>query len=85
MMKTKHHPIHVTDAVVKKFQEEGYLIYHHPLFPQKKFDALKAYFEELLAALPPGQRPESMDVPHFAHPKLFDWLLADEVLDFVEQ
>ena len=25
-----------------------------------------------------------MDVPHFAHPELFEWLLADEVLDFVE-
>ena len=25
-----------------------------------------------------------MDVPHFAHPELFGWLLADEVLDFVE-
>ena len=25
-----------------------------------------------------------MDVPHFKHPELFEWLLADEVLDFVE-
>ena len=25
-----------------------------------------------------------MDVPHFQHPELFEWLFADEVLDLVE-
>jgi len=79
------HPIHVSDADVQFWEDEGYFVYQHPLFPQAKFEELAAYFEQMLADLPPGARPEAMDVPHFAHPKLFDWLLADEVLDFVER
>ena len=45
---------------------------------------LKAHFEELLAALKPGERPELMDVPRFMDTKLFQWLMDDEVLDLVE-
>lgn len=78
------HPIHISKGDVKKFHEDGYLIYHHPVFPEDKFVRLKAFFENLLDNLPPGKRPEAMDVPHFAHPELFEWLLADEVLDLVE-
>ena len=69
---------------VKEYRREGFLIYGDAVFPQKKFDALKAHFEEELAALPLGVRPEAMDVPHFTDLKLFDWLLSDEVLDLVE-
>ena len=28
--------------------------------------------------------PEHMDVPHFIHPSLFEWLFDDRVLDLVE-
>jgi hypothetical protein len=69
---------------VERFQEEGYLLYKHPVLPNSKFDALKAHFEEKLASLPEGIRPEQMDVPHFTDPKLFEWLFADEILDLVE-
>ena len=54
------------------------------VFPQPKFEKLKAHFEEKLAALPPGARPEAMDVPHFTDTALFEWLFADEALDLVE-
>jgi len=66
------------------YRTEGYLIYDRPIFSQKKFDALKAHFEDKLARLPSDIRPEAMDVPHFTDSKLFEWLLSDEVLDLVE-
>lgn len=66
------------------FKQEGFLLYKQPVFPQGEFDALKAHFELKLAALPPGQRPEAMDVPHYSDPELFRWLLSDYVLDLVE-
>jgi len=69
---------------VDEYRREGYVVYDEPVFPQRKFDALKAHFEDELALLPPDVRPESMDVPHFSDPKLFEWLMSDEVLDLVE-
>lgn len=79
------HPIRITEEDIQFWHREGYFVYRHPLFSQEKFEALKAFFEELLANLPPGARPEAMDVPHFAFPELFEWLLADEVLNLVER
>jgi hypothetical protein len=66
------------------FNREGYLVPSRPVFLQQKFDALKQHFEDKLARLPADVSPESMDVPHFTDPKLFDWLFADEVLDMLE-
>ncbi|MEE2657748.1 MAG: phytanoyl-CoA dioxygenase family protein [Candidatus Latescibacterota bacterium] len=79
------HRLHIDDTDVAFYREQGYFIYQHSLFPEDRFRALQSFFEKLLAELPEGKRPESMDVPHFNHPELFDWLLADEVLDFVER
>lgn len=75
----------LTNEQVAFYQREGYLLPGIQLFPPHKFQALKDHFEELLAQWPPDQRPEGMDVPHFTDPKLMEWLLADEVLDVVEQ
>ena len=84
-MTTKQsHVLHVGDAEVQFYRDHGYFIYQHPLFPQEKFQRLQHFFEDMLAELPEGKRPEAMDVPHFAHRELFEWLFADEVLDFVE-
>jgi len=79
------HPNHLTDADIQFWKDNGYFCYHHQLLPETKFKALQDYFEELLDDRKEGKRPENMDVPHFQYPKLFDWLLADEVLDFVER
>ncbi len=73
------------DGDVAFYRENGYLIHHHQLLPAAKFTGLQAFFEQLLAELPEGKRPESMDVPHFCFAPLFEWLLAEEVLDFVER
>jgi hypothetical protein len=69
---------------VEQYRQEGYLVVGDPVFPQPKFDRLKAHFEGKLAQLPEGARPENMDVPHCADPALFEWLFSDEVLDLVE-
>ncbi|MEO6876597.1 MAG: phytanoyl-CoA dioxygenase family protein [Opitutaceae bacterium] len=74
----------LTTAEVARYRLEGYHIFREQLFPPAKFDGLKTTFEDILNGLDAGVRPESMDVPHFQHPELFKWLLADEVLDLVE-
>jgi hypothetical protein len=69
---------------VDQFKREGYILYHENVLSPSNFAQLKAHFEELLAALPPDKRPETMDVPHFTDPELFRWLFDDDVLDLVE-
>lgn len=83
-MSTSTTTARLTDQQVTEYRREGFLIYPDAVFAQPKFDALKEHFEQKLAQLPPYVRPEAMDVPHFTDPKLFDWLLSDEVLDLVE-
>lgn len=76
--------LRLTEGQVSAYHREGYLIYPEAIFPEAKFQKLKAHFEQKLAELPPDVRPESMDVPHFADTALFEWLFAPEVLDLVE-
>jgi ectoine hydroxylase-related dioxygenase (phytanoyl-CoA dioxygenase family) len=74
----------LTRQQVESFNTEGYLIVTEPIFPEAKFRRLVEHFDRKLEALPPGIRPEAMDVPHFTDPDLFEWLFADEVLDLIE-
>jgi len=74
----------LSTAQVSRYRQEGYIILDKPIFPQSEFDALRKHFDRKVAALPPGARPESMDVPHFTDTALFRWLLSDCVLDLVE-
>src|SRR5215212_7644832 len=71
-------------AEIEFFNREGYLVPARPVFSDEKFDALRRHFEDKLARLPEDVNPESMDVPHFTDPKLFEWIFADEVLDLIE-
>jgi hypothetical protein len=79
-------PGRLSTPQVQQFKNDGYLLFNQPVFPQPKFDALKTHFEHKLAAWDESVSgsPEGMDVPHFMDVKLFEWLLADEVLDLVE-
>ena len=79
------HQLQLSDSDVNFYRENGYFIYQHPLLQPEKFAALKSFFDNLYENLADGQRPEAMDVPHFSHPELFEWLLDDDILDFVEQ
>ncbi len=69
---------------VDQYMDQGFLVYPEKIFPDEKFEKLKAHFEKKLTDLPEGDRPEAMDVPHFTDPALFEWLFADEVLDLIE-
>lgn len=71
---------------VRFFNEQGYLLFDQPVFPQPKFDALKNHFEHRVVEFceRTGQSPEHFDVPHFEDTKLFEWLFDDAVLDIVE-
>jgi hypothetical protein len=69
---------------VDHYLREGYVIVNRPILPQDRFDGLRACFEGILADLPPGERPESMDVPHFMHPRLLEWAFDPSVLGLVE-
>jgi hypothetical protein len=74
----------LTVGQLERYRRDGYLVVPEPIFPQSEFDALKQHFEEMLAQLPPGARPEAMGLPHLADTKLFRWLLSDTLLDLVE-
>jgi len=74
----------LSEGDVAHFRKEGYFLYHRQLFSPKKLAALRTLFEEKIAALKDGERPEQMDVPHFMDTRLFEWLFAEEVLDLVE-
>jgi ectoine hydroxylase-related dioxygenase (phytanoyl-CoA dioxygenase family) len=77
-------PSRLTQDQLNSYNDEGYLLFKEPVFAPEKFSRLKNHFEEVLARWPSDKRPEAMDVPHFTDPALFEWLLADEVLDLVE-
>ncbi len=77
-------PARLNSTQIDTFNQEGWVIPTEPVFSAAKFEGLKSYFENLLDDLETDVRPELMDVPHFQHPKLFDWLLSDEVLGLVQ-
>jgi len=83
-MTTTTLPPRLSSIQVATYQREGYLVVREPVLPPERFAALQRHFEGMLAALPAGARPEHMDVPHFADPALYRWLLDDAVLDLVE-
>jgi hypothetical protein len=74
----------LTDAQVLHYRTEGWTKTSAPVFDPADQQALVEHFDGLLAALPPGMRPEQMDVPHFHDPGLMRWLLHERVLDLVE-
>ncbi len=69
---------------VEHYRREGYVRTPGLVFTAEKFARLRAHFEQLLAGLAPGVRPEDIDVPHFSDLSLFEWLLDDQILDLVE-
>lgn len=74
----------LSSAQVAKYVDEGYFIFREPVLPEAEFVALRSCFERILTDLPPGDRPEAMDVPHFMHPELLHWAMHPEILALVE-
>ena len=74
----------IDDATVAQYHKDGYILYDKPLFAPEKFERLVAIFEELEANKAAGKRSDELDAPHFSDPRLFEFLMADEVLDLIE-
>ena len=51
-------------AQVETFRREGYLIFTDPIFPEEKFQRLKAHFEEKLELLPNKGKTLDSYQPH---------------------
>jgi hypothetical protein len=68
---------------VEFYREHGYLKFGR-IFTAPELDALRAHVDDMIAALPPGSRPEEMDRPHFTDPWLFRYLRHPRVLDVIE-
>src|SRR6266700_1070004 len=62
-----------TPGQVEFYRDQGYLKFSR-IFTQA----------EMIAALPPGARPEEMDRPHFTDPWLFRYLTHPRALDVIE-
>ncbi len=62
------------------YRREGFVQCSRPLFGPGKFARLKTLFEELLGRY----GADDLDVIHFREPRLFEWLLSDDILDVVE-
>lgn len=67
------------------YAEKGYVLYRQPVFSPEKFQRLYAIFEELeQKAKADGKRIDELDTPHFEDLRLFEFLMADEVIGLIE-
>jgi ectoine hydroxylase-related dioxygenase (phytanoyl-CoA dioxygenase family) len=66
------------------YTTNGYYLFKQPVFAPEKFARLVALFEEIAAKQGPDKRSDENDVPHFTEPRLFEFLIADDVLNLVE-
>ncbi|MDB6126231.1 MAG: Protein involved in biosynthesis of mitomycin antibiotics/polyketide fumonisin [Verrucomicrobia bacterium] len=75
----------LTEAQVKNYARDGYLIIKQPTFSAEKFARLHDYCDSKFAEVNKGaEQPALFDCPHWADPRIFEWIMADEMLDLVE-
>jgi hypothetical protein len=75
----------LTETQVKNYARDGYVIRSEPTFSPEKFSALRAYCDAKFAEVNRGADvPAIVDCPHWADPRIFEWIMADEMLDLVE-
>lgn len=65
------------------YNNQGYLLTNRTLFDQSEFDILYAIFEDHLDNKG-SLSADALDTPHFKDERLFDFLMADNVLNIVE-
>jgi ectoine hydroxylase-related dioxygenase (phytanoyl-CoA dioxygenase family) len=68
---------------VASFRQDGYWLYHSPLYADDALADLERIFAELWEAAP-NRRADEFDTPHFHDERLLRFLLAPTVLDLVE-
>ncbi len=77
----------VTRAQAESYKRDGYLVVKGPVFPHDVFNNVLAFSEEKFAehaAKAGGKAPSLIDCPHWADPRMFEWLLSDELISIVE-
>ncbi len=74
----------INEATAQQYHQQGYVLFKQPVFSPEKFTRLFNIFEELVVARSEGTRTDELDKPHFNDPRLFEFLMAPEVLDMVE-
>jgi len=74
----------LTDSQISQYHDDGYTIVRTPVFPEARFSTLTTIFEEHLANKG-DLRADQLDTPHFADPRLLDFLMDESILDMVEQ
>ncbi|MEU7905809.1 phytanoyl-CoA dioxygenase family protein [Actinoplanes sp. NPDC049118] len=68
---------------VAEYRRDGYLLLNRQIFASDRLAFLRQIFAEHLAKRGP-QLSDELDTPHWRDPRLFEFLLAPEVLDIVE-
>ncbi len=80
MMNATYSPPKLNDQQIAQYKKDGYTLVNQPVLDGEAFARLKARFEELLVL----HGPDHLDVPHFQHPELLEFLLSKPVLDLIE-
>lgn len=73
----------LTAAQMEQYRRDGYTLHHDQLFSSTELEQLTGIFEKQLAEKG-AKLSDELDTPHFREPQLFQFLLADKVLDLVE-
>lgn len=73
----------LSDDDVRFYHDNGYYLYHKPVFDSVKMERLCTIFEEHIQDKGSKQSDE-LDTPHFHDERLLEFLLSDEVLGLVE-
>lgn len=76
-------PPRLSPEQVERYRRDGYL-FPIRLFADEELDPLRRHVEQLIASLPPGGRPEGLNMLHPDDPFLLDWLVQPRILDLVE-
>lgn len=74
---------HASPTQVEFYRNQGYLKFGR-ILTAAEMDELRAHVDDMIAHLPEGKRPESLDVPHFDDPWLFRYLAHPKVLDVIQ-
>ncbi len=73
----------ISPAEQAAFKQDGYLLFQQQVFAPERLARLQGIFAEHLAAK--GDKlSDELDTPHWDDERLFEFLLAPEVLDLVE-
>ncbi|TVX99385.1 phytanoyl-CoA dioxygenase family protein [Paenibacillus cremeus] len=73
----------LTNEELQFYRQNGYYLYHKPLFSEEKMNRLRSIFDEHHAEK--GDKlSDELDTPHFRDERLLEFLLSDEALDLVE-